>query len=137
MLTPDTSWFSDWPPRIRFDVHEDHDRHDQQRPVGPVLRPALDHLRHAEARPLGRVERHEQAADQVPEGDRQNGRPERQAERHRGQRPGHDRQRDQVGGEPDSEQVPRAAVPLVLGYLGDRVLLDLQRPVVHLRLGRG
>src|SRR6185437_137244 len=77
------------------------------------------------------------AADQVAEGDRHQGRPERQAERHRGQRAGHDRQRDQVGREPDGEQVPWAAVPLILGYLRDRVLLDLQRAVVHLGPGRG
>ena len=36
-----------------------------------------------------------------------------------------------------AKQVPRAAVPLVLGNLGNRVLLDLQRAVVHVGPGWG
>ena len=52
------------------DVHDAGDHHHQQGAEGAELGAALDHLRDAHLRALGRVQRHQHAADQVADEDR-------------------------------------------------------------------
>jgi hypothetical protein len=93
------------------DVHDDRDDHHEHGAEVAELRPALDHLGDAEPRSLGRVQRHEQRADGVPDDDRDQAPPEAQAEHGGRQRAGHERERHDVGTEPDREQVARLPMP--------------------------
>jgi hypothetical protein len=84
----------------KADVDQCGEEHDQQRAVTAELATALHHLRDAHARALGRCEGNHDAAEQMPEGNRQQ--PPRQIEmEHLGHHgTGDDRQRCNVGAEP-------------------------------------
>ncbi len=95
------------------DVHEDHQRDDERGTARAELPAALHHLRDPEPRTLRRVQCHEYRADQVPEHDRDRARQERLVEHRRRERAGHDREHVEIRAEPQREQLPRIAVPLV------------------------
>ena len=104
-----------------------YDRHQRQAGADDAeLGPALHHLRNAQVRPLRRVGRHEDRADQVAQGQGDDGPGRRQAIG-RGQRPHRHANHVEVDRKPDREQAQRRAVALGQRNEVDAVALDVKR----------
>ncbi|MNF86772.1 hypothetical protein D3C84_692200 [compost metagenome] len=138
------------------DVDQRGEEHDQQRAVAAELATALHHLRDAHLRPLGRGQRNEHAAEHMPQHDGQQAPEQVEVEHLDHHGPGDDRQRRDIGAEPEGEQVASLAVAFggrhvvdgmvldqrLLGILGHRLALLIvfvgkPRGPVHSGLGKG
>ncbi|MNR00358.1 hypothetical protein D3C85_1161280 [compost metagenome] len=138
------------------DIDDGGEEHDQQRAVAAELATALDHLRDAHLRPLGRGQGNEDPAEHMPQHDGQQAPEQVEVEHLDHHGPGDDRQRRDIGAEPEGEQVAGLAVAFggrhvvdgmvldqrLLGILGHRLALLIvfvgkPRGPVHSGLGKG
>jgi hypothetical protein len=106
------------------DVHDAGNQHHQQGAEGAELRAALDHLRDAHLRALRRVQRHQHAADQMADENRDDAPEQIQVEQLHAQRAGDDGQRRDVAAEPEREQIPDLSVAIFGGHVSYRVFFN-------------
>src|SRR5580704_8529145 len=123
---------------------EGADEHDHHAAIAE-LRPRLDHLRQTELGALRGVEGHEDRTEKYPQGARQRGVPKAQSHA-RADEADRNGKKMEIAQEPERRLINDAAVPLTLGDVVDRFLLDghaleaagaLGRPPSPGRLCRG
>ncbi len=112
-------------------VHDDHQGDHEDGAHGTELPAALDHLRHAELGALRGMQRHENAADQIPDENGEDRRNQGQLKPHRRERAGHDGQYHDIRAEPDREEIAGPPMPFVGRNRIDGVLLDTGSWVRH------
>ena len=93
------------------DIHQAHQHNRDHGAVDAELHPAGDHLRQAQLGPLRRMQRHDGAAQHLPD-QQADQRPEHVPSQHHGQGSGDNRSDLQVGPEPQGELAEQTPVAL-------------------------